>query len=342
MARKMSLADLNFVSKDSPNSQKVGVLDAPGKMTVKYAEIPEPSKYELRIRIARVGICGSDLESFRGGRKAEFVTIPGRLGHEVAGIVDKIGSEITGIKVGDKVTCRYVWGAFAEYIVCEPFNVKVLPDSYPLDGISLIEVLPGILHTAELARIDGSTNVLITGQGVSGLMLTQVISLFSPKNLAVTDLHQNKLDLAKQYGATHCYKMKGVDAKSMETLEKDFPEGFDVVIPCLLEGDGMMDALDCVAMRGKIVMYGCIGTCNIPFDFFKLHKKRADILSTEPKSDIMMRNYFQQGLQLVLDGLVNTTQMITHRFPLEQLQEAFELRNDKNNKDVVHVLIEIR
>lgn len=342
MASKMQLADLSFVEASHPNAQRVAVLQEPGQIEMAYAEIPEPGPDEIRIRMHYVGICGSDIETYRGIRRPEFVSFPGRLGHEVSGVIDKVGANVHTLKVGQRVSCRYVWGAFAEYIVCTPFNVKVVPDNFPDEEISSLEVLPGILHAAELSNIQSNTSVLITGQGVSGLVMTQVISLFSPKNLAVTDLNPAKLELAKKYGATHTYQIPSEDTPTMDIVGKDFPDGFDVVIPCLLEGAGMVDALDACAFGGRIVMYGCIGPCEEPFDFFKMHKKRVDIYSTEPKRDIDMRRFWQEGLQLVEDGLVNTVEMVTHRFPLEKVGEAFTLRDDKSDRESIHVLIDCR
>ncbi len=336
----MLLANLKLVDEYHPNNQRVAILREPFKMDLGFAEIPEPNEGEIRIKIAFVGICGSDLECYRGNRHPEFLSFPNRLGHEVGGIVDKVGKNISSIKKGDKVTCRYVWGAFAEYIVCEPFNVKVVPDYFPIKETSLLEVLPGIMHAAELSDIKPNSNVLIMGQGVSGLIMTQVTKLFSPKNLVVTDLHDHKLSLAKKYGGTHTYKIKNEKTSNFEVLKQDFPDGFDIVIPCLLDGEGMIDALDCAAFCGKIVMYGCIGICNEPFDFFKVHRKRLSILSTEPRSDIDMRRFYQEAVQLVLDGLINTKEMITHIYPLSQIQEAFELRNDKSDDKSIHVLIQ--
>lgn len=339
MATLMQMAELKLVNADHPHAQRVAVLHEPHRIEMAHAEIPEPDDGEIRVRVKWVGICGSDLEAYRGTRKPEFISTPARLGHEVAGVIDQVGPNVVGVSVGDQVTCRYVWGAFAEYIVCTPFNVKVMPSHFPLIETSLIEVLPGVIHTAELANIRSNTTVLVTGQGVSGLVLTQVLKLYSPKALVVTDLKDKNLELAKNYGATHTYKIPTPDTPTMEIVGKDFPDGFDVVIPCLLEGDGMVDALDCCHLGGHIVMYGCIGVCNQPFDFFKMHRKRATITSTEPRRDIDMRRFFQESIQLVLDGLVNTSEMVTHTFSLEEIAEAFKLRNDKSS-DAIHVLID--
>lgn len=339
MATKMSMADLQLVEHGGEGTQRVAVLDEPFKMTVRNAAVPIPKDNEVKVKIKWVGICGSDLEAYRGTRSPEFVSIPARLGHEVSGIIDMVGDKVVGVKVGDKVTCRYVWGAYAQYIVCKPFNVKVLPPDFPMLEISPIEVLPGIIHAAELGKIDQTKNVLIMGQGVSGLIMTQVVSQFSPKNLVCTDLDPAKLKLAEKYGATHTYLLPDKDAHTMDYCKSDFPDGFDVVIPCLLEGDGVIDAIECAAMCARIVMYGCIGVCNKPIDFFKAHRKRLEIYLTEPRRDIDMRRYFQEGIQMVMDGMVNTSEMITDTFSLERIQEAFDLRND-SPKGHIHVVID--
>ncbi len=339
MATTMQMAELELVDADHPDAQRVAVLQAPGKIEMAHARIPDPGDGEIRVKVKWVGICGSDLETYRGTRRPEFISTPMRLGHEVAGTIDRVGPNVVGVKVGDQVTCRYVWGAFAEYIVCTPFNVKVVPPELPLKETSLIEVLPGVIHTAELADIRSNTTVLITGQGVSGLVLTQVLARYSPAALAVTDLKDRNLELARKYGATHTYKLPSADTPTMDVAGDDFPDGFDVVVPCLLEGDGMVDALDCCRLSARIVMYGCIGVCNQPFDFFKMHRKRAEIYSTEPRRDIDMRRFFQESVQMVCDGLVNTSEMVTHTFPLEQIDEAFRMRNDKAS-DSIHVLVD--
>lgn len=338
MATRMSMAQLQLVP-PGPDTQRVAVLRKPRDLTIAHAAIPHAGPGEVRVRIKYVGVCGSDVEAYRGHRKPEFISTPARLGHEVAGTIDEVGANVVGLAVGDRVACRYVWGAFAQYIVCTPFNVKVLPANFPMQETSLIEVLPGIIHAAELAQVNASKTVLITGQGVSGLVLTQVLKLYSPRVLAVTDLKDSNLALARSYGATHTYKGSTPDAPTMPLVAGEFERGFDVVIPCLLDGDGMVDALECTALGGRIVMYGCIGVCHKPFDFFKLHRKRADILSTEPKRDIDMRRYFAEGVQMVLDGLVNTAQMITDIVPLTEVDRAFALRDDKTNSSI-HVLVD--
>ena len=340
MPTKMKFAQMEYVEENSADSQRVAILEKPYSMKLARAKIPEPGDDELRIKVKYVGICGSDLEAYRGLRKPEFISFPARLGHEVGGVIEKLGKNIKGLKVGQKVTCRYVWGAYAEYIVCKPFNVQVIPDEFDLLDISLIEILPGVIHAAELSKCDSGRTVLITGQGVSGLMLTQVMSLYSPMVLAVTDLKDRNLEFARRYGATHTYKVSSPDTPTIDVVKEDFPDGFDIVIPCLLEGASIQDALACTRTGGKIVMYGGIGTCKEPFDFFKVHRQRVEILSTEPKRDIDMYRYFKEGISLVRDGIIKTWEYIDKIYPLSRIQEAFEERDDKN-KDSIHIVIDV-
>ena len=339
MATRMAMAELKLVDATHPKAQRVAVLDAPHRIRCAHAEIPVAGPGQVRVKITWVGVCGSDLEAFRGQRSPEFISTPARLGHEVAGVIDQVGPDVSGVAVGDQVTCRYVWGAFAEYIVCTPFNVKVLPKGFPMEATSLIEILPGVIHAAELSRITQHTDVLITGQGVSGLIITQVVARYSPRRLIVTDLNPRNLELAKRYGATHAYQVPNEHTPTCEVIGKDFPDGVEVVIPCLLDGEGMIDAVECAAVGGRIVMYGCIGICREPFDFFKVHRKRLEIYSTEPRRDIDMRRYFQEGIQLVLDGLIDTHGIITHRVPLTNIAEAFRLRDQKGT-GALHVLVD--
>lgn len=338
MANIMNIADLELVPEGTPNSQRVAVLQEPFRIEMAHAAIPEPGVDEIRIKVRYVGICGSDLESYRGIRRPEFLSTPARLGHEVSGVIDKVGGQVRGLQVGQRVACRYVWGAFAESIVCKPFNVHTVPDTLADEDISPIEVLPGILHAVERANITPNTDVLIMGQGVSGLVMTQAAALFSSRNLVVTDLKEKNLELAKRYGATHTYQLPAHDASTMDTLRREFPDGFEAVIPCLLEGNGMMDALDCCAFAGRIILYGCIAPCS-DFDWLKLHRKRVDILTTEPKRDIDMRRWFTEGVNLVDQGLINLSEMVTHTFPLSEIQDAFTQR-DEGPKDSIHILID--
>lgn len=126
----------------------------------------------------------------------------------------------------------------------------------------------------------------------------------------------------------------------MDIVGKDFFDGFDVVIFCLLEGVGMVDVFDVCVFGGCIVMYGCIGFCEEFFDFFKMYKKCVDIYFIEFKCDIDMCWFWQEGLQLVEDGFVNIVEMVIYCFLLEKVGEVFILWDDKLDCESIYVLID--
>ena len=134
MATRMQPAGLDLVDEGAPDSQRVAVLEAPYRITTARARIPEPGDDEVRVKVRWVGVCGSDVEVYRGTRRPEWLSLPARLGHEVAGVIDKLGAHVRGLAVGDQVICRYIWGGFAEYVVCRPFNVHEAAARLPAQG----------------------------------------------------------------------------------------------------------------------------------------------------------------------------------------------------------------
>ena len=100
MVRKMSVPPMQLVDYDGEGTQLCAVVEEIGSITLKRALIPEPAEGEIRVKVKWVGICGSDVEVFRGAREPEFVSYPTRLGHEVAGVIDKVGPNVIGLKVG--------------------------------------------------------------------------------------------------------------------------------------------------------------------------------------------------------------------------------------------------
>ena len=131
MPTQMVVADLKLVPAGHPHAQKVAVLNKPYDISIAHAEIPTAGSGQVRVKIKWVGVCGSDIETYRGQRQPEFMSTPARLGHEVAGVIDQVGPNVVGLKVGDRVACRYVWGAFAEYIVCAPLTSRSCRRTFP-------------------------------------------------------------------------------------------------------------------------------------------------------------------------------------------------------------------
>lgn len=104
----MTMASLDLLEGPSSEAQRVAVMNTFGKLDLAWAHIPHAGPDEIRVKIKWVGICGSDVEAYRGTRQPEFLSTPTRLGHEVAGVIDQVGENITGIRVaGSPYVARF-------------------------------------------------------------------------------------------------------------------------------------------------------------------------------------------------------------------------------------------
>ena len=319
------------------STMKAFVLEGPRELRAIETRIPEPGLDEVRVKVAYVGICGSDVEAYLGHRKPEFLGHPLMLGHESAGIIDKVGERVGGIKVGDRVMFA-TWGSFTEYVVCKPDRVvKLLPEIPLIEG-SLIEVLPGVIQAAAMTGIRYSHEVVVVGQGLSGLLITRLVALNGCRRLIAVDLFDEKLELAREFGASHT-----VNARSENVVGrvKEISEGgADFSIMATLSGNDVRPAVEWSRMHSKIVLYGSTGPCD-GIDFFRVHCKALSIVkeTTEMRGQLERRRLWREGMQLVADGLLPIARLRTHLFPLGQLPEAMELRATPR-PDVIHVLIE--
>lgn len=314
------------------------ILESPRKLRLIDVAVPEPGKNDVLVKIKWAGICGSDVEIYKNIREPELSDGLPTLGHEACGTIEKVGQGVGGLKRGDRVALKYVWGCFSEYVRATVANVKPLPETIPFIQGAVVEVLPGILNAVERSNISGETDVLIVGQGVSGLLLTQVARLYEPRRLITADLFDEKLELSRQFGSTHTVNVSKGDL--IEKVKRITPEGPDVIILAYLSGNGIDEAMDLLRDRGRIILYGCLSPTSKSLNFFRLHVKRGDILTTVCKTYREVREKFDLAVRYLQEGLLNPEPLITHRFPLLQLDEAFKLK-EKPRGDVIHVMVEV-
>lgn len=314
------------------------VLRAPRQLALAELPMPEPGPYEVRIKVAYVGICGSDVEAYLGHRRPEFLGDPPRLGHEPSGIIEMVGPHVTHLKVGDTVTSVGTWGCFSEYILARAENVLRLAPEISLQEGSLVEVLPGIIMAATKTGITSAHDVLVLGQGLSGLLLTRLVALQGCKRLIVADLFDEKLAIAREFGANDTINAAREDVEAR--LQELVPGGVDMTILATLDGNDVPRAIRMTRSRGKVVLYGSIGPCD-GINFFEPHIKGISIVkeTNEMRGQLERRRLWREAMQLVADDVLPLERLRTHVFPMYALPEAMELRSTPRG-DVIHVLME--
>lgn len=243
---------------------------------------PEPGPEDVLIRVKKVAICGTDLHIYNWDEWAQKnVPVPMTVGHEYIGIVDEIGSLVTSVAVGDRVSgeghimcgvcrncragrghlCRDTRGvgvnrpgAFAEYVCIPAENAYLIPDDISDEIASLLDPLGNAVHTALSFDLVGE-DVLITGAGPIGAMATAVARHVGARHIVVTDINPGRLKLAKQLGATRCV-VAGQENLQDVMEELGMHEGFDVGLEMSGNANALSDLINTINHGGKIALLG--------------------------------------------------------------------------------------
>jgi L-idonate 5-dehydrogenase len=327
-----------------------------GKLDAGIEEIatPEPALDEVRIRVAFVGICGSDLHYYFDGANGAFVVkeplIPG---HELSGTIDldpsgeyAVGTPVTvhpatlgkseqGIEnqpniwpgggyLGSASTWPHTQGAMSEFLIMKRTSVRVLPASLTLKDAALAEPLGVSLHAINIAGGVEGKKVLISGSGPIGILTTAAAKVSGAIEIVATDLLPAPLARAKQLGATSVLKI-GADA---------IPENyFDVVFECSGAAPAISAALVAVRRGGTVVQVGMLGAGNHAIAIAPLVAKEIQLRGT-----FRFNGEVDQAVE-VLSKNPWIAEAITHVFPFNSAEEAFSVAKDSENSG--KVLVEI-
>jgi L-iditol 2-dehydrogenase len=314
---------------------------------VRVEEIPIPSigEDEALLKVMASGICGSDVLEWYRVPKAPRV-----LGHEATGVINKVGSKMTNVRVGDRVfvshhvpcnTCRYCQrgnhtachtlhttnyypGGFAQYIQIPKINVKCgiykLPDAMSFEEGTFIEPLACVSRGQRLANLQKDDSLLIIGSGISGILHAQLAKFKGIKNIVVADINPYRLELAKKFGARHALNAK-------DNLPEKFKEVnggrlADQVVVCTGANSAAMSAMECVESGGTILFFA------VPDPTVKLSVP----INQFWRNEITMRtsygaapNDLEDSLRFLAAGKLNVKDMITHKLSLPEAQEGFRL-----------------
>ena len=307
--------------------------------------IPEIGEDEALLKVLASGICGSDVIEWYRVPKAPRV-----LGHEATGVIEKVGSKVTSLKVGDRVfvshhvpcnKCRYCQrghhtachtlhttnyypGGFAQYIrvpkINVDFGVYKLPDDMSFEEGTFIEPLACVSRGQRLAGLQKDDTLLIIGSGIAGILHAQLAKFKGVENIVVADINPYRLMLAKKFGADHA-----LDAKeNLPEKLKDVNSGrlADQVVVCTGATSAALTALDCVENGGTILFYA------VPDPSVKLPVP----ISQFWRNEITMRtsygaapNDLEDSMRVLATKRLNVKDMITHRLSLTEAQEGFRL-----------------
>ncbi len=314
---------------------KAAVIEAPGKVTVTTVPDPTPGPREVVVDVAACGLCGTDLHILQG----EFApTLPVVPGHEFAGEVVGLGSEVTELALGDRVAvdpslycheCRYcrvgrnnlcdrwqaigvtVAGGAAEYAVAPVANCVRLPDHVDVQDAALIEPLSCAVRGYDVLSSRLGAHVLIYGSGTMGLMMLELAKRTGAASVDVVDVNPERLATAEKLGCSRA----GLSADALGR-----PAGWDVVVDATGNAAAIQDGLERVAKAGTFLQFGVSDyATTATISPYRVYNQEITITGS-----MAVLHSYERAAELFATGVLDPQVFISDRLPLTEYPRALE------------------
>lgn len=342
---------------------RVMKLHGPGDLRLEEVEKPTPGSGEVLVQVKEVGVCGSDVHYFEDGRIGDaVVTEPLILGHEFAGVIAEVGPGVSDVRPGDRVAvepaipccecdmcaqedynlCRNIQfcgtpptnGAFREFMAWPARLVERIPDSMSMGEAAMLEPFAVGVYAVEIAGDVQGKTVGVLGVGAIGLSILQAAKAAGCGETFVTDLIPQRLERASRVGADRTFNANDpnvVDAVKQATGGR----GLEIVFEAAGENEAVVQATEMVC-PGRLVVVGGIPADDRMCVTASVVRRKGLTIRLLRRSKGTLR----RAIRLVEEGKVDVSSFITHRFPLERLEEAFDIA--RNRKDeALRVVIEL-
>ncbi|RAS75618.1 NAD(P)-dependent alcohol dehydrogenase [Priestia endophytica] len=326
---------------------RIAILEKLQRMRINQADVPVPKKDEVLINVEYVGLCGSDIHAFEYGPyiPPKDPNMEIGLGHECAGTVVAIGDSVTSFKVGDKVAvepgvpcgvCSYCQegrynicpdvdfmatspnykGALTNYMTHPEARTFLLPDHMDTLEGALVEPMAVGFHAVKKAGATGGKKVVILGAGCIGLMTLQACKTKGVTDIVVVDLYDNKLELAKELGASAVINASKHDVEAMckDILGED---GADIVFETAGSQKTASQTTSLVMRGGTIAIVGTIKG-ETPINFLQINRE-VTIMTV-----FRYANAYPETIQAIASGQVDVKKMVNRMFTFDEVQEAFD------------------
>jgi threonine dehydrogenase-like Zn-dependent dehydrogenase len=303
---------------------RIASLVAPGRFELVDEPIPEIAPDEVLLRVAACGVCTSELDLYTG--LAGDATNPWQPGHEVSGVVEQVGKEVESLATGDPVAAWVTSRGFADFVAVRADSCFPAGD-LPLD-VALGEPLACAVNAVELAAPSLGDDIIVIGAGFMGNLVQTLVSLRGPRHLVVADTRVEALERAASLGAT---RTVDVSSESLPDVVRELTDGTGADVS--FEVTGVQPGLDLLGdvtrMTGTVAIVGYhqgpprtlrLGEWNwMAFRIVNAHfREAATILGG-----------MRIAMRLLTAGRITMDDLVTHRFPLDRIDDAFRTAIEK-------------
>ncbi|XP_031780979.1 sorbitol dehydrogenase isoform X2 [Nasonia vitripennis] len=318
-------------------------------LTCEPVDIVEPNDNEVLLKMASVGICGSDVHYLVHGRIGDFVVDrPMIIGHESSGTVIQRGKNVKHLNVGDRVaiepgvpcrTCEFcksghynlcqeiqfcatppVHGSLRKFYTHAADFCYKLPDHVSLEEGALLEPLSVGVHACKRAEVGIGSNLLILGSGPVGLVTLVAAKCMGAKKVAIADLMEYRLDLARKLKADVVYPIvnTNTEQENVDNISKLMECQPDITIDASGAESSIRLAIRITKAGGKVVLVG-MGKPEMNIPLGDALVKELDI-----RGVFRYVNDYSDALDLVSTKNINLGTIVTHRYKFEETSQAFD------------------
>jgi len=320
----------------------------------KVEHVPDPKiikDTDVLIKIKTVGVCGSDIHYYTAGRiGSQIVQFPFIIGHEAAGIVERIGSKVTRVrpnqriaidpavpcghcdqcKIGRENTCRNLLflgcpkqleGCLREYIVIDEKCCFPINENVTFDQATLSEPLAIAVYSVERSMISSKSDAAILGAGPIGISIFHVLRTKSIGDIYITDKIEDRLAFSKVLNPRWSGNPDHTDI--VKEITRINPLMAGIVFECSGDKEAIDQAIRLLKPGGILVIVGITEADEISFPIHELRRKEITIINIRRQAHCT-----QKAIDLLDRHQVNMDSMATHHFPLEETQKAFDLVAD--------------
>lgn len=317
----------------------------PGRVEVIAVDDPNPGPDDVVVSVAACGICGTDVHILKG----DYGRLPIVPGHEFAGEVVEVGSNVRQVCIGDQVAadpnipCRTCYecrrgrlnlceslnaigvtvpGAAAEFVRVPAGNCVLLPDGTKAADAALIEPLSCAVRAFDVIRAKLADRVLIYGAGTMGLMNLQLAKRSGAATVSVVDTNPDQLAAARQLGCS---------AAVTDSGELDSPHGWDVVIDCTGVASAIEDGLARVAKGGTFLQFGVTASnASVRVQPYRIYHEEITIMGS-----MAVLNSFDRAAALFVGGILDPEVFVSERISLNEYSSAIERMRSRSVRKIL-------
>lgn len=335
---------------------KQAIMIKPGEIVFQEVDVPEMKPDQIKVKMKRMGICGSDIHVYHG--KHPYTSYPVVQGHEVAAKVVEVGSNVKNFKVGDKVTiqpqvvcgecypCTHgmynaceelkvmgfqTTGMASEFFVTEGDKALKLPDNMSYDQGALIEPIAVAVHAVRRYGDIANKKVLVLGGGPIGNLVAQTAKAMGASQVLLSEISSARLEIAEKCG------IEVVNPSEKDLLntiiEKFGNDKADIIFECVGINATMKQAIDYARKGSDIIVVGVfadLGTINMGY----VQDRELRLIG----SAMYRVEDYVKSIELTEEGLLCLDPLITHYVSFDDYQKAYEII-DLNKDKVMKVMV---